>query len=61
LQPSQIQDLADMMGNLLKAAEGNELRFRLRIEFGGEEIPSSNLTDQLNEILEQISKDLILK
>ena len=49
------------MGNLLKAAEGNELRFRLRIEFGGEEIPSSNLTDQLNEILEQISKDLILK
>jgi len=49
------------MGNLLKAAKGNELRFRLRIEFGGEESLSSILTDRLNEILEQISKDLILE
>jgi hypothetical protein len=61
LQPSQIQDLAEMMGELLKAAEGNELRFRLRIELEGKEAASQQVIDRINKILGDISSLIILK
>jgi hypothetical protein len=58
LQPSQIQDLSDAMGDLLKAAEGNELRFRLRMELGREEAPPQPVIDQINAVLKKIADEM---
>jgi hypothetical protein len=60
LQPGQIQDLADSMGELLKAAEGNDLRFRLRIELGGIDVLPQQVIDQVNKILRDISSEIQL-
>ena len=42
LQPAQIQDLADVMGDLLKARAGLELTFHVRVEVSAKEAPSED-------------------
>jgi hypothetical protein len=61
LTPSQIQDLADVIGDLKKAAAGKDLRFTLRIEFAVTEKPSDEIVAKLNEVLQGVSGELKLK
>ena len=60
-QPNQIQDLAEQVADIKKAAVGLELKFRLRIELGGVQSPSDEPVMQINQMLEEISDKLKLK
>jgi len=56
LQPSQIQDLAEGMGDLLGAAAGHEMKFHLRVEL--DKNASQQVKQNVNAILEKIARDL---
>ncbi|MEW5869079.1 MAG: DUF499 domain-containing protein [Chloroflexota bacterium] len=57
LRPSEIQDLADAMGELTAAAAGNELKFHLRIELGGAAPAPEDVVKKVNKVLaESIDK-----
>ena len=43
LEANGIQDLADQIANITKAAIGNDLKFNVRVEFGGETAPPRRL------------------
>jgi hypothetical protein len=60
LKPAQVQDLADQVGELARVAVGHEVRLRLRIEVGGGKPVPPELVAKLNEILGEVSKDLLL-
>jgi hypothetical protein len=51
LQPSQIQDLADVMGDLLKARGDYELAFSVRVELTGKKAPDNAVVEGLNRVL----------
>ena len=55
-----IQDLADEIPELLQAAVGHDLKFRLRVEFGGETRPDAGAVEQINALLAQVSEELKL-
>ncbi|HEY9862920.1 MAG TPA: hypothetical protein V6D21_01950 [Candidatus Obscuribacterales bacterium] len=59
--PNQIQDLADAIADIKNATVGIELKFRLRIELGGESRPPQEAINQINQLLQDISEDLELK
>jgi hypothetical protein len=61
LQPNQIQDLAEQVADIKKAAIGLDLKFRIRIELGGVQSPSDEPVVQINQMLEEISDKLKLK
>lgn len=58
LQPSQIQDLADAMGELLKARQNCDLAFSLRVEVSGKEAPSDAVVADVNRVLRGVSDAL---
>ena len=58
LRPNEIQDLADVIGELTAAAAGNDLKFHLRIELGGEIPPQNEIPEKLNKILKDVSDNL---
>ena len=60
LRPNEIQDLADQIGEVVKAAAGLELLVRVRIELGGAERPSPQATEKINEILRAIRDEFQL-
>lgn len=60
LQPNGIQDLADVIPDLIKAAVGHELKFGVRIELGGETPPSQEVAEAVNGVLAEVSTDLKL-
>jgi len=55
-----IQDLADQIPDITKAAVGNDLKFSLRIEFGGETAPAPEAVEKINALLAEVSDDLKL-
>lgn len=55
-----IQDLAEEIPALLKAAVGHDLKFRLRVEFGGETRPDAGAVEQVNALLSEVSEELKL-
>lgn len=60
LQSSEIQDLADAMGELLGTTVGIDLKFHLRIELGpGVPVPEGKLA-AINAILKKVSSSLEL-
>jgi len=61
LTPNSIQDLADQIPDLLKAAVGNTLKFNIRIEFGGATTPDPKAVEKINELLAEVSDKLRLK
>lgn len=61
LRGSQIQDLAEVMGELLKAKGGYDLVFRLRIELAGKEAPSDAVVKAVSKLLKSVDKGLELK
>ena len=61
LRSNQIQDLADVISDIVGAAAGHDLKFRLHVELGGETPPPDEVLEKINEILSQISADLKLQ
>ena len=61
LQTAQVQDLAEVIGDLKQAAAGHELKFHVRIELGGDPPPSDEVIKKLNALLKDISKDIQLE
>lgn len=59
LRPAQIQDLAEVIGDITKAAVGLELKFRLRIELAGGQA-SDEVISPINEKLKAVSDELKL-
>jgi hypothetical protein len=61
LEANGIQDLADQIPDISKAAVGNTLKFNIRIEFGGETTPDPEAVEKINELLAEVSDKLRLK
>ena len=61
LEANGIQDLADQIPEIAKAAVGNDLKFNVRVEFGGEEPPPADAVDKINELLAEVSVTLELQ
>ena len=61
LEADRVQDLADQVPELLKAAVGNDLRFTVRIEVGGATAPSPEAVAKINDLLAEVSEDLRLQ
>lgn len=59
LEPGEIQDLADGLGEIVKAGAGLDLRFLLRIEVTYAAVPDQ--IGRLNEALGKVSAKLRLK
>ncbi|MGO8947109.1 MAG: hypothetical protein ACLQUY_05495 [Ktedonobacterales bacterium] len=62
LRPSEIQELADQIGELTKVATaaGIELTFHVRIEVRGNQGVSAPTLSKLNDVLEQVSSGLAI-
>ena len=60
LEANGIQDLADQIPDIAKAAVGNDLKFNVRVEFGGEAAPDSGAVEKVNELLSEVSDKLKL-
>ena len=60
LEANGIQDLADQVPQIAKAAVGNSLKFNIRIELGGDESPDPKVIDEINILLSSVSDDLKL-
>ncbi len=61
LEANGIQDLADQIPDVTKAAVGNDLKFNLRVEFGGETAPDPEAVDKINTLLSEVSDELKLE
>ncbi len=60
LEANGIQDLADQIPDIAKAAVGSNLKFNVRIEFSGETTPDPEQVQKINELLSDVSDDLKL-
>lgn len=61
LSSHQLQDLAEEMGALKKAAAGLELEMHLEIRIAGTKVPSAEEIKAINEVLARVNKNLKLK
>jgi hypothetical protein len=61
LSPDQIQDLAEKMSDLLRAAVGLDLELRLRVQLGDEPPPNEGAVRAVNDVLGGVSPDLVLR
>ena len=61
LRPSQVQDLADQVGEVARAAVGYDLRFSLRIDLAGATTPPAELVERLNKLLAEVADGLRFK
>ncbi len=59
LEPRQIQDLADQIPELTKAAAGHDLKYQVQIEFKGDE-NKDEAAKKINELLKEVSEKLQL-
>jgi hypothetical protein len=57
LQPEQVQDLADEISNLLKAAPGLDFLFEISISVANSDL-EPDTKEKLNDVLQQVSDDL---
>ena len=55
-----IQDLAEKIPAILNFAVGSDLKFKVRIEFGGETAPDPTAVDKINALLSEVSEELKL-
>ena len=60
LEANGIQDLADQIPGITKAAVGTELKFNVRVDFGGETPPDPEAVKKINELLSEVSDELRL-
>jgi len=61
LSVAQIQDLADVVGDVKQAAVGHEIAFRLIVELGGEKPAPDEVVTKVNELLRGVSEGLEMK
>ncbi len=61
IQSQEFMDLADSLGEVLKAAVPNTLRLNVRIELGGEPKASESKVKAINALLAKVKKGLELK
>jgi len=61
LRPNQLQDLAEVVGELGTTAAGCGLKFHVRIELGGKGKPAPEVVKRVNEILKETLGDVELK
>jgi hypothetical protein len=59
LEVYELQDLADVVGELVEATAGYDLAFRIRVELGGN--PPDEMVDAANGVLGGVLEDLRLK
>jgi len=59
LETHELQDLADVVGDLKKAAAGYELKIHVRIELGGN--PPEEVVEKVNGVLEGVAEKLRIK
>ena len=55
LEANGIQDLADQIPEITRAAIGTDLKFNVRVEFGGNEPPSAEAVARINALLAEVS------
>ncbi len=60
LEAHGIQELAERISDILTAAVGNDLKFSVRVEFGGETAPDSEAVEKINKLLSEVSDKLRL-
>jgi hypothetical protein len=60
LEPNQIQDLADQIPEITKAAAGQDLKYYVRIELKGEKKDKEKVVKEINDLLKDVSEDLKL-
>ena len=60
LETHAVQDLAEQIPGLLKAAVGSTLRFKVRIELEGEPTPDMSVVEAINSLLSEVSDELRL-
>jgi hypothetical protein len=60
LEPSQIQDLADQIPEITRAAAGQDLKYHVRIELKGEDQTKDETAKQINQLLRDVSDKLQL-
>ena len=60
LEGHGIQDLADLMPEILEAAAGDPIVFKVRIQFGGEKEPDEEKVERINALLSEALEELRL-
>jgi len=60
LQASQIQDLADEVGNIVAAAAGHKINFVLRVGLQSDPAPDKEVLSKVNEALKKVSSNLVI-
>ena len=60
LEGHGIQDLAELMPEILEAAAGDRIVFKVRIEFGGEKEPDGEKVEKINELFSEALEALRL-
>ena len=60
LEANGIQDLAEQIPDIAKAAVGNTLKFDVRVELGGDTARDPAVVDKINALLSEVSDDLKL-
>ncbi|MDE0183895.1 MAG: DUF499 domain-containing protein [Candidatus Poribacteria bacterium] len=61
LEAHGIQDLADQIPDITDAAIGEDLKFNIRVEFGGETPPDPEAVEKINALLAEVSEDMKLE
>jgi hypothetical protein len=61
LNLNQIQDLADLSGDIQSALVGYDLRLHLKIEISGKEPLTEETLERIQKLLKDVSEELILK
>ena len=61
LETHGIQDLAEQIPAIAKAAVGSTLRFNVRIELEGEPAPDTTVVESINALLSEVSETLRLR
>ena len=60
LEANGIQDLAEQIPGITKAAVGNTLKFKIQIELGGRDAPTPEVIETINSMLSKVSEELEL-
>jgi len=61
LRADQIQDLAEVVNEIVMAAAGLELGFKVRVELSGEPEPSEDVVERVNKALKRVDGGLGLR
>lgn len=61
LKPNEVQDLADVVGEIVKAAVGHALTFRVEIELQGNNENAADAVSRINKSLKSVSPTFLMQ